>query len=99
MEGPRGRVGGRVERALGGRAFAEDAEDDGAVAELLVRQRQPAGERQVPADDGVAAHEEALRVEEVHGAALASTHARLLAEEFGHHATGGEPAGGGGAAA
>src|SRR5699024_8396283 len=42
-------------------------------------------ERDVPADDAVAAHHAAFRMEEMHGAALALHDPGALAIELGHH--------------
>ncbi len=50
----------------------------------LMAKATPGGERDVAADDGVAAQEALLDVEEVHRAALALGAAGRLAEQFGH---------------
>ena len=76
----------------------EGAVVDGAVAEvelddavgLLVAQGvgHADAERDVPADDAVAAPEPVLDVEQVHRAALALDQPRALAVQLGHHLVG-----------
>ena len=57
-------------------------------AEVVRRQREAGGERQVAADDPVAAHEALLEVEHVHRAAAALAQPVDAAEELGHDAVG-----------
>ena len=80
-----GQVGRLVEGAVVDRAVAEVELDD-AVG-LLVAQGvgHADAERDVPADDAVAAPEPVLDVEQVHRAALALDQAGALAVELGHH--------------
>src|ERR1041384_1790750 len=67
----------------------------GALAQPLVvgGERHPGGQRQVAADDPVAAHEAVLEVEHVHRAAAAVRDAVLAPEQLGDHAVGVRPAG------
>src|SRR5829696_2057845 len=77
-------VGGFVEGALADRTVTEI--ELGDVVGLLVAHGvgDADAEGYMPADDAVAAHQAALDVEEVHGAALALYEARLLAVELCH---------------
>ena len=60
-----------AERALVGRAVAEHAERRVLGAQVVGGQAEAGGDRQVAADDPVAAHEALLEVEHVHRAAAA----------------------------
>ena len=79
-----GHVEGLVERALVHGAVAEVADADAVLAAILAGEGDACGERDVAADDGVAAEEPLLGVEEVHRAALALGAAGGLAEQLGH---------------
>ena len=57
-------------------------------AAVVGGQRHARGEREVAADDPVAAHEAVLEVEHVHRAAAAVRHAGLAAEQLGHDPVG-----------
>ena len=84
----RGEVERLAERALVGGAVAEDADRDLVAAEVVGGEPHAGGERQVAADDPVAAHEAPLEVEHVHRAAAAVRHAVLAPEQLRHHAVG-----------
>ena len=73
-----------VECALVDRAVAEEAEGDAAGLLVPLGEGEAEAERDVPADDAVAAHVADLGVEEVHRAALALGAAGRLAEELRH---------------
>ena len=62
----------------------EHADRDAVFLPVLRGEGQPGGERQVAADDSVAAHEAALGVEDVHRTTPAATGACFLAEQLGH---------------
>ena len=83
-----GEVERLAERALVGGAVAEHADRDLVEPLVVGRQRHAGGQRQVAADDPVAAHEAVLEVEHVHRAAAAVRDALLAAEQLGHHAVG-----------
>ena len=77
-----------AERALVRRAVAEHAER-GLLGPAVVGGERHAGrQREVAADDPVAAHEAVLEVEHVHRAAAAVRDAVLAAEQLGHHLVG-----------
>ena len=57
-------------------------------APVVVSQREACRQRQVTADDGVAAPEVVLTAGNVHGAALAAAGARALTEHLRHHVLG-----------
>ena len=77
-----------VEGAVVDRAVAEVELDD-AVGPLVAQGVGHAdAERDVPADDAVAAHQPVLDIEQVHRAALALDQAGALAIELGHHLVG-----------
>ena len=80
-----GQVGRLMEGAVVDRAVAEVELGDavGALVALRVGHADP--ERNVAADDAVAAHEAVLDVEQVHRAALAPDQAGALAVQLGHH--------------
>ncbi len=80
----RGEVERLAERALVGGAVAEHAQRDLLGPAVVGGQRHARGEREVAADDPVAAHEAVLEVEHVHRAAAAVRHAGLAAEQLGH---------------
>ena len=84
----RGEVERLAERPLVGRAVAEHAHGDLVEPLVVGRERHPGGQRQVAADDPVAAHEALLEVEHVHRAAAPVRDAVLAAEQLGHHAVG-----------
>src|SRR5439155_4311781 len=71
-------------RAAGYRALAEEALDHLVAAAILHGEGHAGRQREVSADDGVAAHEPARPIHEVHGAALPFAQAGGPAEEFGH---------------
>ena len=79
-----GQVQRLVERALGHRAVAEEADDDLVAALVLDGEAHAGRERQVAAHDAVAAEEVRRLVEQVHRAALALRAARRAAEQLGH---------------
>ena len=70
------------------RAVAEHADGDVVGALVVGAQREPGRQREVAADDAVAAHEPALAVEDVHRPAAAARGAVDAAEELGHHVLG-----------
>jgi hypothetical protein len=84
----RGEIERLAERALVGRAVAEHADGHLVAAEVVRGEAHARGERQVPADDPVAAHEAPLEVEHVHRAAAAVRDPVLAPEQLGHHAVG-----------
>ena len=84
----RGEVERLAEGALVGRAVAEHAQGDLVGALVVAGERHPGGQRQVAADDAVAAHEAVLEVEHVHRPAAPVRDAVLAAEQLGHHAVG-----------
>ena len=73
-----------VHRALVDGAVAEVADADPILAPVLDGEGDAGGQRDVAADDGVAAEKPLLDVEEVHRAALAPGAARHLAQQFRH---------------
>ncbi len=76
-----------VERAAVDRCFAEEAETDLIAAAILDREADSRRDRDVGADDAVAAQEVVFPTEEVHRAALAVRAACCLAEQLGHDGT------------
>ena len=64
--------------------LAQEADDDLIAAAILDREADAGGERNVAADDAVAAEEVRVGVEQVHRAALAARAAVLAAEQLGH---------------
>src|SRR5690606_21849937 len=74
-----------VEGAVVHRAVAVIELDDAVLAAIALGVGHADAKRNVPADDAVAAHHAAFRVEEVHGAALALHDAGALAIELRHH--------------
>ena len=86
-----GQVGTLMERAVVDRAIAEIELDDAVGALVAQRVGHADAERDVPADDAVAAHESVLDVEQVHRAALALDQPGALAIELGHHLVRGGP--------
>src|SRR5262249_56095657 len=84
----RRRVEGVAEVEGGGGGGGERGE--GGRGSALVRggEGEPGGDRQVAADDPVAAHEAPLGVEDVHRAAAPAAGAVDAAEELGHHPLG-----------
>ena len=74
-----------MELSLVDSAVAEEADHDLVAAAVLDGQREPHGDGQVTAHDGVSPHEALLHVEQVHGSALAAAGARDLAHQLGHH--------------
>src|SRR6478735_7184550 len=84
----RGEVERLAERALVGSAVAELAEDRVLGLHVVGAEREAGRDREVAADDPVAAHEAALEVEHVHRAAAALGAAVDPAEELGHHVVG-----------
>src|SRR5262249_26239322 len=83
----RGEVQRLVELALVHRTVAEDTQAKAAVALFLRGERQAAGDRQMPRNDGVAAEEVAGLVEKVHRAALPVADPGCAAEQLGHDGT------------
>ena len=71
-----------------GGAVAEHADGDRVFALVLGGEGEAGGDRQVAADDPVAAHEAALAVEDVHRAAAPAAGPVDAAEELGHHPLG-----------
>src|SRR6185503_6394693 len=82
-----------VDLALVGRAVAEIGDADEIIAAVTVGEGEPRPERDLGADDAMAAVEVLLHAEHVHGAALALGIAAAASGEFGHHAVGFHPAG------
>src|SRR5439155_2097325 len=82
-----------VDLALVGRAVAEIGEADEIIAAVAVGEGKPRPERDLGADDAMAAVEILLHAEHVHGATLALGIAAAAAGEFGHHAVGFHAAG------
>ena len=68
-----------------GGAVAEHADRDRVLALVLGGEGEPRGDRQVAADDPVAAHEAVLAVEDVHRAAAAAACPVDPAEQLRHH--------------
>src|SRR5207249_6011234 len=83
-----GEVQGLLELALGHRAVAEVAQDHLVAPAVLDGEAHAGGDRQVGADDGVAAEEVVLLVEQVHRTALALAEPVDAPEQLGHHAAG-----------
>jgi hypothetical protein len=77
-----------VHRALVDRAVAHVGERHAVGIEIFLREGQAGAERDLAADDAVAAVKMFLRVEEMHRAALAARAAGDLAEEFRHAGVG-----------
>src|SRR5205085_869245 len=73
-----------VEGAVVDGGFTEVAHGDLVGAAVLGGECHAGGERDVAADDAVAAQEAELGVEEVHRAALAAGASRRLAEQLRH---------------
>lgn len=71
-----------------GGAVAEHADGDRVFTFVLGGERQPGGDREVAADDPVAAHEAPLGVEDVHRAAAAAAGPVDAAEQLRHHPLG-----------
>ena len=88
-----GHVEGLVERPLVHGAVAEVADADRVLALVLAGEGDAGGQRDVAADDRVAAEEALLGVEEVHRAALALGAAGVPAQELGHRLVGPHPPG------
>jgi hypothetical protein len=89
----RGEVHRLAERPLVRRAVAELAERDVLGPQVVGRQAHAGGDRQVAADDPVAAHEAVGQVEHVHGPATALRAAVDAAEQLGHDRVRVRPAG------
>ncbi len=81
----RGEVERLAEGALVGGAVAERAERDVVFASVVARQRDARRDRQVAADDSVAAHEAALEIKHVHRAAPSAGAAIDAPEQLRHH--------------
>ena len=81
----RGEVERLAESALVGGAVAERAERDVVLAAVVARQRDARRDRQIAADDPVAAHEAAPQVEHVHRAAPPAGAAVHAPEQLRHH--------------
>src|SRR2546425_8986584 len=64
--------------------LAEEAQDHLVAAAILHGEGHAGRQRQVSADDGVAPHESALRIHEMHGAALPLAQPGGSSEELGH---------------
>src|SRR5260370_4215172 len=77
-----------IEDALPERAFAQQADANSAVANLLGRKCRARGNARTAADDGIGAKISRGRIGNVHGSALAAAVAGLFAEQFGKHAIG-----------
>src|SRR4029453_7003962 len=74
-----------VEEALPQRAFAEEADRDAILLEILRRKRCTSRDAGAAADDGVRPEVAGCRVGDVHRAALALAVAGFLAEQFSEH--------------
>ena len=83
-----GHVEALVDLALVGRAVAEIGQRDVVVAAVLVGEGEAGAERDLRADDAVAAVEVLLVGEHVHRAALAARIAAAAAGQLGHDALG-----------
>lgn len=83
-----GKVHRLVELALGHRPVSEEAGGDPIAGEHLVGQRQPDCQRDAPSHDGIAAVQPGGGVEQVHGAAAATTAAFDPPEHLGHDRAG-----------
>ena len=79
-----GHVEALVDLALIGRAVAEIGEADAAIRFIFVPEGEPGAERDLGADDAVAAVESVLDAEHVHRAALALGDAGCAAGQLGH---------------
>ena len=77
-----------IDLALVGRAVAEIGQADEIIAAIAVGEGETGAERDLGADDAVAAEEILLLAEHVHGAALALGIAAAASGQFGHHALG-----------
>ena len=84
----RSHVEGFMESALIHRAVAEVADANAIFLAVLARERNARRQRQMAADDRVAAEESLLDVEEVHGAPLPLRAARRLPHLFAHRGPG-----------
>ena len=73
------------ERAAIGRAVAEDAADDAALAAQLDRVRGAGGDDDVRGDHAVRAEHADAEIGDVHRAALAAAASADAAEQFAHH--------------
>ena len=73
-----------VKLPLVDRAVAEEAKSDGIFLAVLAGEGETCRDGHLPADDGVAAHEMLLSVEQVHGAALAAAAAGRFAAQLCH---------------
>jgi len=82
-----------VDLALVGSAVAEIGQADIVVAAIAVGEGEARAERNLRADDAVAAEEVFGQAEHVHGAALALGIAAAASGQFGHHALGVHAAG------
>src|SRR5262245_61995747 len=82
-----------IDLALVGGAVAEIGQSNIVIAAIAVGEGEPRTERDLRADDAVAAVKLLLPAEHVHGAALALGIAAAAAGQFGHHAVGGHAAG------
>ena len=70
------------------RPFTEKA--DGHEVEFLIlgRESEACGKGNMAPDNGIAAHESARGIHQVHGAPFALAQARRFAEQLGHHVAG-----------
>jgi hypothetical protein len=89
----RGHVQGLVEGSDIGRRFAEETDGDLVGFAVLDGEPGAGGEGDVRPDDGVAAEEVSLDVEQVHRAALPPGAPGLLSEQLRHDGSGGDAAG------
>ncbi len=80
-----GEVHGFVERALGGRAVAEERHGDAAVGAELGRGRRADRDRHPRRDDPVGTEDPEPRVGDVHRAAATAVRPLVLAHQFGEH--------------
>src|SRR5882757_1425667 len=82
-----------IDLALVRGAVAEIGQADEIIAAIAVGEGEASAERDLRADDAMAAEEVLLLAEHVHGAALAPRIAAAASGEFGHHAFGVHAAG------
>ena len=78
-------VEGLIDLALVEGPVAEEDQHRALLAAVLLGEGEPGPERHLGGDDSVAAVEPALKIEEVHGAALAPRRPVRAAEELAHH--------------
>lgn len=92
VQSPFGDTGAQVDRfvevAVVGRAVTDEAEDDAILIHVLDLERDACRQRQMPADNRIAAPEVVIARREVHRAAFAAADAGALAHHLGHQGFG-----------